>query len=336
MTSLRGLIILYWLLILIAAAYLRTAIYDDVFMLLFSSFSDVALLLVQSVLLYKIIGKDQLIVSFLQVIYFFSITIAFCLVRYWLEGLFYGFGLTFQGEVAVKFLFTKFMTSLIISGVTIAYLIWLRLNYVKEQKLKTEIEKKQMEIEFLKSRVNPHFLFNSLGSIHSLATIRSEKTPLLIEKLSNLMRYTFYDCQQPTVAIKKEVNFIQDFIDFHQIKSKDKLNVTFDHCLDNGGLYIEPLLFISTVENAYKHGNIFSGGYIKISFWSNKGILRFECVNSGASDQRNDPNHTQSGFGVKNLEQRLSTHYPNQHKILINQDNDVYSVKIEIYKYEEI
>lgn len=316
--------------------YLRTAIYDDPLKLAFSSISDVSLLFTQSLVIYKVISNNKFTLSFLQATYFLVITLIFCLLRYWLEGLFYGFGLTFEGEVAVKFLFTKFITSLIISGVTVAYLIWLRLNYVKEQKLKTEIEKQQMEIEFLKSRVNPHFLFNSLGSIHSLATTNSEKTPLLIEKLSDLMRYTFYDCQHTTVPIKKEITFIADFINFHQLKAKEKLNVIFNYSLDNEDLHIEPLLFISTVENAFKHGNILSGGHILIDLKLKSGVLSFRCENSYHQNNRRQSNPSQSGFGVKNLEQRLSSYYPNQHQLAINKSNSSYSVNIEIYKYEKI
>ncbi|MCB9188494.1 MAG: sensor histidine kinase [Flavobacteriales bacterium] len=336
MTSLRGLIIIYWLLILTAATYLRTAVYDDLNWLIISSLTDVLLLFVQSFLLFKIIKIKAGFTFFKQGVVFVIITLLFTFFRYWLEGLFFGFGLGFQNEIAIKFLFTKFMTSLIISGVTVAYLIFLHLNQVKEQKHKTELEKKQMEIEFLKSRVNPHFLFNSLGCIHSLAMINSEKTPLLIEKLSDLMRYTFYDCQQPLVPIKKEIEFIKSFIDFHQIKAKEQLNVSFDFEIDNETMEIEPLLFISTIENAYKHGNVFNGGFIQISLCLKDELLTLSCENSRTSDTKIPQRNLQSGFGVKNLVQRLETHYPNQHKLQLSKEDNSYLVTIEISIHEKI
>ncbi|MCB9194789.1 MAG: histidine kinase [Flavobacteriales bacterium] len=196
------------------------------------------------------------------------------------------------------------------------------------------MEKKQMEIDFLKSRVNPHFLFNALGGIHSLAVLQSEKTPLLIEELSKLMRYTFYDCQQARVSLSKELAFIESFINFHQLKAKDALRVNFKHDIEDG-YTIEPLLFIGTIENAYKHGNVLAGGKIDLSLHLQKGKLKFVCSNSFSQQGKVQKTH-QSGFGVKNLEQRLISHYPDKHQLVIEKSDDIYTVKIELEIDEKI
>ena len=117
-------------------------------------------------------------------------------------------------------------------------------------------EKLQTELKFLKSQINPHFLFNALNNIYSLSVFQSEKTPDSIARLSDILRYVIYDCDKDRVSLQKELDYIRDYIALFQLKKEKGLNIQLDLPEQANGYSVPPMLFIPFIENALKHSHI--------------------------------------------------------------------------------
>ncbi|RZL34689.1 MAG: hypothetical protein EOO96_08960 [Pedobacter sp.] len=177
-----------------------------------------------------------------------------------------------------------------------------------------ESEKKDMELQFLKSQLNPHFLFNSLNNIYSLAYQKSEKTADAILKLSEIMRYMIYESNDSWVDLSKEVEYVTSFVELQKLRFKDgaAVNITINGEID--GQKIVPLILISFVENAFKHGVANdSEDPIKINIIANQKILHFSV-----SNKKNKTNKdAMGGVGLNNVERRLQLLYPDRYKLNI-------------------
>lgn len=175
-----------------------------------------------------------------------------------------------------------------------------------------ESERREMELQFLKSQLNPHFLFNSLNNIYSLAYQKSDKTADAIMKLSEIMRYMIYESNTPTVALSKEVDYLTSYIELQKIRFKDGayIELTLNGEIDNQK--IVPLMLISFVENAFKHGVVTDPAEpVKINIIANQKILHFSVVNK--KNQQNKD--AQGGVGLTNVERRLQLVYPDRYKL---------------------
>ena len=134
--------------------------------------------------------------------------------------------------------------------------IKITLDLLQEQKRVTDLEKSQLETEllFLKSQISPHFFFNTLNNIYSLSVEKSNKTPKIVLKLSELMRYMIYETNDSIVPISKELAYLESYIDLQKIRFGDDIQIDFKHELGPKSSQIEPMLLIPFVENAFKHG----------------------------------------------------------------------------------
>ncbi|WP_410220340.1 sensor histidine kinase [Pedobacter sp.] len=177
-----------------------------------------------------------------------------------------------------------------------------------------ETEKKDMELQFLKSQLNPHFLFNSLNNIYSLAYQKSDKTADAILKLSEIMRYMIYESNDSWVSLNKEVEYVQSFVDLQRLRFKDgaAVEVTIHGEID--GQKIVPLILISFVENAFKHGvaNDHTDP-IRINIVANQKILHFSVTNKKSKANKD----AIGGVGLNNVERRLQLLYPDRYKLNI-------------------
>ncbi len=201
----------------------------------------------------------------------------------------------------------------------------------KEEALK---EKVKAELSFLKSQINPHFLFNSLNSIYSLSMKKSELTNDAILLLSNMMRYMLYESNGSKVSLKKEINYIENFIALQRLRiaKKDCISIRFNCNGDPNGHLIEPLLFIPFVENAFKHGISYKETSIvdiKLSILHDK--LIFEIINSRPKKHEVNLDSTKfSGIGLNNIGQRLDLLYPDKYKLIFNDSSELFSTKLEL------
>lgn len=177
-----------------------------------------------------------------------------------------------------------------------------------------ESEKKDMELQFLKSQLNPHFLFNSLNNIYSLAYQKSDKTADAILKLSEIMRYMIYESNDSWVSLSKEMEYVKSFIDLQKLRFKDDAAVVLTVNGDIDDQPIVPLILISFVENAFKHGVANDpNDPIKINLIANQKILHFSVTNKKNFYNKDE----MGGVGLNNVERRLQLLYPDRYKLNI-------------------
>ena len=190
-----------------------------------------------------------------------------------------------------------------------------------------ESERREMELQFLKSQLNPHFLFNSLNNIYSLAYQKSDKTADAIMKLSEIMRYMIYESNTPTVALSKEVDYLTNYIELQKIRFKDGafIELTLNGEIDDQK--IVPLMLISFVENAFKHGVVNDpANPVKINIIANQKILHFSVINK----KNNQNKDAQGGVGLTNVERRLQLVYPDRYKLNVVNSATHYTCELMI------
>jgi sensor histidine kinase YesM len=190
-------------------------------------------------------------------------------------------------------------------------------------------QRNETELRLLKSQVNPHFLFNTLNNLYSLAYTRSDKTPSAIMALSEIMRYLIYEVNTDKVPAENEIRFLTNYIELEKLRIEDTSKVSLVIEKPEPGLLISPLIFINFVENAFKHSNIDSDteGFIQIFLAFRKGEIHFTCENS---IPQKGVQFKEGGVGLANARTRLELMYPGQTSLTINQTKLVYSVSLTI------
>ena len=191
----------------------------------------------------------------------------------------------------------------------------------------------ELELNLLKSQINPHFLFNTLNNIYSLSLQKSDRSPEMILKLSDLMRYMLYECNVPLIDLQREIQFLQDYIDLEKIRHGEKVEILFSVQGAPDGLKIPPLLLIPFVENAFKHGvnAQFGNAWVHINLLLENNQIVFEIKNNKpqTATQRN---LNSSGIGIENAKKRLQLIYPNKHVLEINDLPATFHIKLSINK----
>ena len=207
--------------------------------------------------------------------------------------------------------------------------IALSIRYVMRQS-----EKKQKEVEaelaWLKNQINPHFLFNTLNNISSLTQIDADKAQDTVMQLSDLLRYAMYETNKPKVPLEGEVEFMRNYIDLMKLRCNEMTTVNEGIIIEDGKAEIAPLLFISLIENAFKHGtNSNAPASIDISLTQQDGTLVFICGNTNNPKPTKD--RSGSGIGLENTRRRLDLLYPGHYtwEQTITPEN-IYHVKITL------
>ncbi|RZK42972.1 MAG: histidine kinase [Pedobacter sp.] len=203
-------------------------------------------------------------------------------------------------------------------------------QYTFENERKTRLFKEEAvraELAFLKSQINPHFLYNTLNYIYSLAIPVSNKLATAVVRLSDLMRYTLSDSVSGKVPLSKEIAYIESYISLFSMRFEPDFHVKFNVGTLNGKEEIAPLLLIPFVENAFKHGVVNDAKRpININLKVQHNTLRFELSNK--------VNHAQkdysSGIGLVNIQRRLQLIYPDQHELLISNNGNTYKITLNI------
>ncbi len=203
---------------------------------------------------------------------------------------------------------------------------WLQ---TEQNRKETENEKLNTELSFLKSQVNPHFFFNTLNNIYSLAVVRSDKTAPAVMKLSSIMRYILTETQHDLVPLSNEVDFIHNFIDLQKVRLTDKVTLHFSAEGDVDTLLIAPLIFIPFVENAFKYGvSTKEASSISINIKTEENTIIFNSVNYIVATENNLTENT--GIGINNVKRRLELMYPDKHVLTTVEKDNYYSVHLEI------
>jgi len=224
------------------------------------------------------------------------------------------------------------ISMLVILVISSAYSIS-KISRKKEQDQKLEIsERIESEMKFLKSQINPHFLFNALNNIYSLTLTGAEHASDMVLKLSNMLRYVLYECNESHVAIENEWNYIDNYVDFQRLKSEDKPNIQMEFINENAGALITPMVLIPYVENAFKHSNIEDKehGWISLSLNNNSEEIILLIENSIPKIKRSKDSI--GGIGLENVKRRLELAYGKDYDLIINKTPSKYSVMLRIKK----
>lgn len=196
------------------------------------------------------------------------------------------------------------------------------------EKMQTAIN--ESELRFLKSQINPHFLFNNLNNLYSYALDNSPKTPSIILELSSVLRYMLYDCKEDFVPLQKEIQHLKNFTALNELQIENRGKVSFNTQNTNGSFKIAPLILMVFIENAFKHSTASQSDLIKIDIDLNieNNKLNFVCKNSFLENT-----NTQSlskGIGLENVRKRLELLYPEAHELNITKNNNYYIVNLTL------
>lgn len=204
-------------------------------------------------------------------------------------------------------------------------------NWFSSIQTKAEIENKNLknELELLKSQINPHFLFNTLNNIDLLITKSPKEASAQLITLSGMLRYMIYDTKTDFVPLQKEIDYLSSYIQLQKLRYKNKDHLKVEFPSENQSIQVAPMLFISFVENAFKHS--FNTGVvpvIDISLQIKERNLIFRCINYIDLDKK--LNENSGGFGLENVKRRLQLLYPEKHELQILKNNDTFSVELKI------
>ena len=202
-------------------------------------------------------------------------------------------------------------------------------NKKEKEAIQLEKEKLETELKFLKSQVNPHFLFNALNNIYSLTVTQAPHAPESVMQLSEILRYMVYDSNEKKVTLKSEINYIENYVNLKLLKDSRGMDVKIDLDKSSPDLLIAPLLFIPFVENAFKHSKIenLKNGFIKVNLEIDKNELTFHVSNSLPE---NDFTKDQlGGVGLENIKKRLELLYPG-HVLRIEKSETDYNVWLKL------
>jgi two-component system, LytTR family, sensor histidine kinase AlgZ len=200
-------------------------------------------------------------------------------------------------------------------------IVWLVRQIILITKLKNE--KIKAELMLLKSQINPHFFFNTLNNLYGLVAKDPLKAQELILKLSDMMRYSIYEGEKDTVALREEIVFLKNYIELHKMRYHKQIIVDFN-CEVDENRKIVPLLFIILLENSFKHGieNLRENAYIKMNLTTSQNEICFAIENNYEKAEN------QSGIGLKNLKRRLELIYQNKHELSFSVTESVYQAQL--------
>jgi two-component system LytT family sensor kinase len=208
-------------------------------------------------------------------------------------------------------------------------------NGFNQKLLLQEAKNKQLEAElnFLKSQINPHFLFNTLNNLYALSLENSGKVPDVILKLSDLMRYILQSSEDRKVKLEDECKFLQDYIELEKLRLHNNKQVILDIGGELKGKKIAPMLLIPFAENSFKHGGENGAGlfFIKIELiitQTSKLFYRIENSRDKSAPSYNQK--TKPGMGLHNIKRRLELLYPHSHQLVISESEDRYKIELDL------
>jgi LytS/YehU family sensor histidine kinase len=191
-------------------------------------------------------------------------------------------------------------------------------------------EKADAELSFLKSQINPHFLFNSLNSVYFLIDKENTQARKTLLQFSDLLRYQLYDCNADQIEIEKEVAFLKDYIHLQELRKDKQYRVSVNVGEEVKGFYISPLLLIPFVENAFKHISHYNDqhNFVEVSLTRRNGSLEFLVKNS--KEERQHRTEPVGGIGLNNVRRRLELLYPDKHALVVKDMEDTFSIELNL------
>lgn len=234
------------------------------------------------------------------------------------------------GPPPVVFVFRDLTSMVFAVGLSVA--IRMTGKWYKTENERKEMEKDRYETELknLKNQLNPHFLFNTLNNIYSLIPVHPEQAQDTVHRLSHLLRYVLYENNDNFVPLNKEISFLKSYIELMSLRLSDQVKLTTEFNIASGNDRIAPMLFISLVENAFKHGvSPINPSFVHISITSKEG-QEVVCTVENSNFPKNMQDKSGSGIGQENLQKRLELLYPQRHNLLLENRGDIYFARLQI------
>ena len=222
--------------------------------------------------------------------------------------------------------FNQLLQTILMVGFNVA--IKLLFKSIRDDRHLKELEKQnlQTELEYLKHQINPHFFMNTLNNIHALIDVDTEKAKESVIELSKIMRYILYDSSQPIISLQKEITLLNNYIALMRIRYTDSIDISVNIADNLPDVQIPPLLFISFIENAFKHGISYQHpSFVHIMLETREKELSFYIVNSNFSDT-----HNPSGIGLENVTKRLQLLYGDKYILETRAEENSFSVNLII------
>lgn len=207
-------------------------------------------------------------------------------------------------------------------------------NWYQEEQTKRQLQQLNLETElkFLKSQINPHFLFNSLNNLYALTLKKSDAAPEVVLRLSNILRYVLYETVEGKVPLEKEIQYLHDYIELEHIRLGERVDIRFNTSGNLETQLIEPMLFLTFVENSFKHGAAaaIDKGWVNIDLKVQDHNILFSIANSKHKEVAPRLNGHHGGIGLENLRKRLDILYPGRYTLDLKDTPEQYTVNLEI------
>jgi sensor histidine kinase YesM len=245
-------------------------------------------------------------------------------------AIYYLRALAFGVHMTLRFPINSFFTALTVLALSSTYRFLIDRTEAEKKIRERENENLKTELSFLRSQISPHFMFNVLNNIVALSRSQKHLVEGALIRLSNLMRYMLYESDEKKVLLENEVDYLKNYIELQQMRFGNDVQINFNSEGENGQYYIEPMLLIPFVENAFKHGiGIIQNPEINIDLIVQNNHLDFK-VSNNYNDEENNSKDSNSGIGLTNVSRRLNLLYPNRHDLKITKDNHLYEVHLSI------
>lgn len=235
--------------------------------------------------------------------------------------------ISYHNTIEIYFIFFIFF---VLSNLSKLAEEWIYLNQFENKALKAQKQEIENQLYYLKGQINPHFLFNSLNVLYSLAIDKKEEITNAILQLSDILRYIIYDVETDKIPLNKEIDLIKNYIAFEKNRHIKNSKISFTHNV-NEQLEVYPMLLLPIIENSFKHG-LKSGvknPFVNIDLHENNNRLTFKLSNN--FKQKNTLENTNyKGIGLKNIQENLTLIYPNQHTFKTEVNDGVFSVKLTL------
>ncbi|WP_394750082.1 sensor histidine kinase [Spongiimicrobium salis] len=304
---------------------------DYIYTLSFLFFMVPPVLLILYVLIPKLLKKER---YFLFVLVFIgnlllAVQIHKSIFDYCLDRMFPNhFFISYSSYSQLIILFSIFLVAVTLIKLTED---WFYFNTKENKQLKKENLHIQTQLLSLRSQINPHFLFNSLNVIYSLALDKKEETQEAIVQLSDMLRYVIYDTNTPRVLLKDEITLLKNYIDFQKFRVQGFENIAMDITVKDDNYALYPMLLLPLIENSFKYGikDNLKDAYIHITIKQAENDFEF-CIKNNAYAHANTLNDGYSGVGLQNIKKNLDIIYPNAHRFEINETATTFEAYMQL------
>ena len=277
--------------------------------------------------------KRNVVIFLAQIGIYFMLTATWCVVFLLNYDLFFPRSNTDHGVVVhlyyYQFAIIWLVLNYVVAIAAISVRYFIRQSDLRKQLLEEKQRNTEAELAWLKNQLNPHFLFNTLNNISSLTQIDADEAQNSIGELSDLLRYALYETQQKEVPLCGEIAFMENYISLMALRCDKNVKITTHFDVPDTARTIAPMLFLSPIENAFKHG-VSSGkpSFIDISLTEENGFLVFSCQNS--NHPKDSCDRSGSGIGIENMRKRLELMYTKRYEMSQTVEQGVYKLQIKI------